>query len=161
MRPINCGFRCLKGSLFFWNLVPSILIPQTLIHSLEKIMRRRSFFRSATGFNESKNSQWNEKAFSPTSTMWQNAKNQNKEALCLKGSLFFWNLVPSILIPQTLIHSLEKIMRRRSFFRSATGFNESKNSRRNEKAFSPASTMWQNAKNQNKEALTWSMMKHV
>ena len=35
---------------------PCILIPQTLIHFPEKIIRRRSFFRSVTGFNESKNS---------------------------------------------------------------------------------------------------------
>ena len=41
------------GALMFKAL---ILIPQTLIHFPEKIMRRRSFFRSVTGFNESKNS---------------------------------------------------------------------------------------------------------
>ena len=34
----------------------NILIPQTLIHFPGKIMRRRSFFRSVTGFNENKNS---------------------------------------------------------------------------------------------------------
>ena len=34
MRPINCGFRCLKGSLFFLEVVPSIVNPVNKLYSL-------------------------------------------------------------------------------------------------------------------------------
>ena len=34
MRPINCGFRCLKGSLCFLEVVPSIVNPVNKLYSL-------------------------------------------------------------------------------------------------------------------------------
>ena len=33
MRPINCGFRCLKGSLFFLEVVSSIVNPVNKLYS--------------------------------------------------------------------------------------------------------------------------------
>ena len=62
MRPINCGFRCLKGSLFFLEVVPSIVnlvnnvyflaykVQQTFFVAVIKVTRPSYFVRVPSYF---------------------------------------------------------------------------------------------------------------
>ena len=54
MRPINCGFRCLKGSLIFLEVVPSIVNPVNKLYSLAYKVQQTFFVPAKKKKNKNK-----------------------------------------------------------------------------------------------------------